>query len=74
MSWKPEVLVDGKWSANGMAFASEREAQEWAYDLLRRWSVPMGARAVESDQPVNYKIVQDEHGAHYVCSRVEDES
>lgn len=56
MSWKPEVFAEGEWCANGMAFETEAEAKHWADDLLMRWFVPTDARAVESDQPVNYKI------------------
>jgi hypothetical protein len=57
MSWKPEVLVEGKWSGNGMAFATKEEAEAWGVDLLRRWIVPRDSRAVESDEPVNYQLV-----------------
>jgi hypothetical protein len=56
MSYKPEVLVDGTWSPNGLAFATEAEAAQWGRDLLMRWYVPTDSRAVESDQPVNSKI------------------
>jgi hypothetical protein len=57
MSWKPEVLVDGAWSGNGMAFETKEEAERWGLDLLARWIVPRDSRAVESDEPVNYRLV-----------------
>jgi len=57
MSWKMEVQVDGKWSGNGIAFATKKEAELAGQDLLGRWFVPTASRAVESDQPVNYEIV-----------------
>ena len=57
MSWKPEVLVDGKWGANGLAFRTREEAETWAADLLMRWFVPTDSRAVESEEQPNYEIV-----------------
>ena len=57
MSWKPEVLVDGKWCANGLVFATEKEAADNAAALLMRWFVPTDSRAVESTEPVNYQWV-----------------
>ena len=56
MSWKPEVLIQGKWSQNNLAFATEREAELSAADLMSRWMLVQNYRAVESDQPVNYKL------------------
>ena len=54
MSWKPEVKVDGKWSRNGLVFATEQEAKDNAYDLMCRWFLVADSRAVEVDEPVNY--------------------
>jgi hypothetical protein len=53
-NWKPEVLVDGKWCANALVFATQEEAEQNARDLLMRWFVPTDSRAVESTDPVNY--------------------
>ena len=55
MAWKPEVMVDGKWARNGLVFATKEEAEANARDLLMRWFVPTDSRAVESDDPVNYR-------------------
>lgn len=60
MSWKPEVFAEGEWCGNGMAFETKPEAEAWARDLLMRWFVPTDSRAVESDEPVNYKIENGE--------------
>lgn len=57
MSWKPEVFVEGKWSRNGLVFATEQEAKDNASDLLNRWYVPTDSRAVEVDEPVNYSYI-----------------
>jgi len=37
-------------------FETKEEAERWARDLLFRWFVPTDSRAVESNQPVNYKL------------------
>jgi hypothetical protein len=57
MAWKPEVLVDGQWSRNGLVFATEEEAADSAYGLFRRWTLTNDYRAVEVDEPVNYRWV-----------------
>lgn len=54
-TWKPEVLVSGKWCRNGLVFATEEEARLNAIDLMSRWMLVDEARAVESDEPVNYR-------------------
>jgi hypothetical protein len=59
MSWKPEVKVNGKWSQNAVVFATEAEAEASAEDLMRRWLLVEDCRAVESDKPVNYRIVNN---------------
>jgi hypothetical protein len=53
MSWKPEVFVEGKWSRNGLVFATQKEAEENAADLMMRWFAVQDSRAVEVDEPVN---------------------
>lgn len=59
MSYKPEVIADnsGKWCPNGLAFATYEEALRWAKDLESRWLLVREVRAVESDEPVNCRIV-----------------
>lgn len=52
-SWKPEVLVDGEWSANAMRFATQYEAERWASNLLLRWIVPTDSRATPSEDEPN---------------------
>ena len=56
-SWKPEVFVEQKWSANQLRFATKPEAETYAADLYSRWTLTEGQRATESDDPVNYKLV-----------------
>jgi hypothetical protein len=56
MSWKTEVLVDGKWSTNAVVLATKEEAEEAGKELLSRWFLPVDSRAVESTDQVNYKF------------------
>jgi len=60
MSFKPEVRVVGngdKWCQNNLAFATEAEALASAVALMNRWLLVTDCRAAESDQVVNYAIV-----------------
>jgi len=58
MSYKPEVKTgnDSKWYDNNLAFATREEAEYSARDLMNRWLLVVDCRAVESEQPVNYKL------------------
>jgi hypothetical protein len=55
MSWKPEVFVEGKWSRNALVFATKEEAEASAFNLFSRWMLTEDHRAVEVDEPVNYR-------------------
>lgn len=57
-SWKPEVKThnDDKWYDNSVRFATKEEAEASAKDLMNRWLLVTECRAVESDDPVNYRI------------------
>lgn len=59
MSFKPEISTDGgkSYGQNNLAFATEAEALTSAKDLFNRWMLATDYRAVESDQPVNYALV-----------------
>lgn len=61
MSWKPEVKTgnDNKWYDNALVFATEKEAYQSAKDLYARWTLCVDYRAVESTDPVNYRIDWD---------------
>ena len=58
-SWKPEVIADssGQWSGNGCRFATKAESDLYVRDLSMRWMAVRETRSVESDDPVNYRIV-----------------
>jgi hypothetical protein len=58
-SWKPEVRTDGtgKWYGNALRFATYEEAKAQVLDLSMRWTSVIDIRAVESDEPVNYRYV-----------------
>lgn len=59
MSFKPEISTDGgkSYNQNNLAFATEAEALASAKDLFNRWMLVTDYRATESDQPVNYALV-----------------
>jgi hypothetical protein len=59
MSFKPEVQTDntGKWYGNALRFATREEAEAQVLDLMTRWTSVRDIRAVESDEPVNYRYV-----------------
>lgn len=61
MSWKAEVIADdsGKWVSNALRFATEAEAARYATDLMGRWMSVREKRVVESDEPINYAIIDD---------------
>lgn len=60
-NWKPEVQTgnDEKWYCNSLVFATKEEAEYSAKDLFDRWLLCVGHRAVETDDPVNYRIDWD---------------
>lgn len=39
--FKVEVITDSndKWAGNGLTFATEKEAEEYAKDLMSRWTL-----------------------------------
>lgn len=59
MSFKPEISTDGgqTFHANNLAFATREEAELSAKDTFGRWMLATDWRVVESDQEVNYQIV-----------------
>jgi hypothetical protein len=57
MSYKPEVRVNGSFHSNALVFATREEAEQSARELMGRWLLVTDYRAVESDQPVNWALV-----------------
>jgi len=58
--WKPEMHIPGEgWKANALVFSTEEEAELWARDLCRRWTVPSESRAVPTDKEPNYRRLAD---------------
>ena len=60
-SFKPEVLVDGQWSTNGLRFATVEEACGSVMLLRMRWWVPTDGRATESEDAVNYRFENNQN-------------
>ena len=61
MSWKPEISTDGgkTYGQNGQAFATEAEARAMAADIFSRWMLATDYRVTESDEPVNYRLIDN---------------
>jgi hypothetical protein len=61
MSWKPVVQTDstGQWYDNAVRFETKEEAMKSARDLACRWMLVRAYDAHESEDPVNYRITED---------------
>ena len=59
MSYQAEVIADssGEFVGNGLRFATQTEAQQYARDLFGRWTLVRETRVVESTDPVNAEFV-----------------
>lgn len=56
MSFKPQFQTGGSdWAGNAQAFATEAEALASAKARYNVWTMATAYRAVESDEPVNYR-------------------
>ena len=60
-SFAPQVQTDntGKFYGNALRFATYQEAEDNAQDLAGRWMLVRTTQVVESDDPVNYKWVNN---------------
>jgi hypothetical protein len=60
LSFKGEVQVysDSKWYDNALRFETHKEAEDYVIDLGWRWTSVRNTRVVESDDPVNYRMVE----------------
>lgn len=52
------MLVEGKWSTNGLRFATQTEAFESAMQTRMRWWMVDDVRATESEDPINYRMAE----------------
>lgn len=59
MSFKPMVQTanDPEYYPNNMAFSTREEAELAAKSIFNRWMLATDWRVDESDEPVNYSIV-----------------
>lgn len=57
-SWKAEVIADnsGQWVSNALRFATRKEAEDYVFDLMMRWTLVRDTRVVESSDPVNEPV------------------
>jgi len=58
-SWKIEVQVfgDKKWYGNAVRCETKAEAEDYARDLLSRWTQSTNFRIVESKDEITGKVV-----------------
>lgn len=58
MSFKVEVIADlsGTWAGNSCRYATKLEAEQAGAELASRWMLVKEHRAVESEDPVNYRF------------------
>ena len=57
MSWKPAINTFGEdFHLNGQTFETKEEAEAMAKDISNRWMLATDHKAVESDEPANYRI------------------
>ena len=56
-SYKPEFQIQGKWYDNAVRFTTYEEALDNARDKFQHWTMPTDYRAVESEDPPNYRYV-----------------
>ena len=63
-SYAPEVIADDseKFCDTVRRFATESEARQYGVDLSMRWTLIRDIRVVESDEPVNCKLLSDGSG------------
>lgn len=59
MNYRPEVSTDGgkTFGQNGQIFPTKEEAEHMARDIYGRWMLATDYRATETEDPVNYTIV-----------------
>ncbi len=62
MSWKAEFQTcnDEKWYTNSVRLATKEEAEWSAKDIANRWLLVTSWRVTESDDPVNWAVINGE--------------
>lgn len=59
MSYRPMFLVGREWAGNALRFATHREAELSAIELMQRWFMPSDYRVDETSDEVNYAFDSD---------------
>lgn len=57
-NYRPEISTDGgkSFGQNAQVFATKEEAEWMARDIFTRWMMATDWRAVETEDPVNYRV------------------
>lgn len=62
MAWRPMVTTDGhSWAGNALVFATKKEAESSAKELMGRWLAVVDTRADECTGIPNYKFVRGQN-------------
>ena len=60
-NYRPEISTDGgkSFGQNAQVFATKEEAETMAKDIFNRWMLATDYRAAETEDPVNYRLVDN---------------
>ena len=60
-NYRPEISTDGgkSFGQNAQVFATKEEAETMAKDIFNRWMLATDYRATETEDPVNYRLVDN---------------
>lgn len=63
-NYRPEISTDGgkSFGQNAQVFATKEEAETMAKDIFNRWMLATDYRVAETEDPVNYQLVQTPDG------------
>ena len=65
MNYKAEMEINGskgmERGSNSLVFATEKEALASGKELMSRWMLVMGYKAIETKDPVNYRFDFDQN-------------
>ena len=60
-NYRPEISTDGgkSFGQNAQVFATKEEAETMARDIFSRWMLATDYRATETEDPVNYRLIDN---------------
>ena len=60
-NYRPEISTDGgkSFGQNAQVFATKEEAETMAKDIFNRWMLATDYRAAETEDAVNYRLIDN---------------